>query len=83
MNLSRYETGNSLLTDINCQRRAVCEVYRYQDQLGELSKRARHSLDYLDTLPYLSLPDEINEISDELVVSILLCESCWLLTVMT
>ena len=69
---SSYETGNSLLTDINCQRRAVCEVYKFQDQLGELSKRARHSLDYLDTLPYLSLPDEINEISDELVVIALL-----------
>ncbi len=64
----RYETGSSLFTDVNCQRRAVCEVYKYQGQLGELSKRARHSLDFLDTLPYLNLPDEINEIGDELVV---------------
>jgi hypothetical protein len=43
----RYETGSSLLTDTSCQLRAVCEVYRYQQQLGELSRRARHSLDYL------------------------------------
>ena len=51
----------------------VAKLDKFQDQLGELSKRARHSLDYLDTLPYLSLPDEINEISDELVVIALLC----------
>ena len=68
----RYEAGSSLFTDINCQRRAVCEVYRYQEQLGELSRRARHSLDYLNTLQYFSLPDEINEISDELLVNLFL-----------
>lgn len=62
-----YETGTAVLFDIDCQRRAVCEIYRYQQQLGELSKRARHSLDYIGTVPYLSLPDEINQVADELV----------------
>lgn len=62
-----YETGSSLFTDINCQRRAVCEIYKYQQQLGELSRRARHSLDYLNTIAYLNMPDEINELTDELM----------------
>jgi len=35
---------------------------------GELSARARHSLDYLDTVPYFSLPDEINQVADDLLV---------------
>jgi len=39
-----------------------------QQQLGELSRRARHSLDYLNTIAYLNMPDEINELTDELMV---------------
>lgn len=33
----RYETGTLLLSDVNCQRRAVCEIYKYKKELGKLA----------------------------------------------
>ena len=54
---------------MDCQKKAICEVYQNAQQLGAVSQRARHSLDYLETLSVLSLPDEFMNIIDEFVVS--------------
>ena len=65
---SRYEASNDLLTDMDCQKKAICEVYQNALELGEVSERARHSLDYLDYLNVFSLPDEFMNIVDEFTV---------------
>ena len=54
---------------MDCQKKAICEVYQNAQQLGAVSQRARHSLDNLETLSVLSLPDEFMNIIDEFVVS--------------
>ena len=66
---SRYETSTDLLHDLDCQKKAVCEVYQNALELGEISKRARHSLDFLDSASVLSIPDEFLNIIDEFTVS--------------
>ena len=53
---------------MDCQKKAICEVYQNQRQLGAISQRARHSLDYLETLSYFSLPDEFINVIDEFMV---------------
>ena len=65
----RYEASNDLLGDMECQKRAICEVYRNSYELGAVSERARHSLDYLDTVSLFNLPDEFLTILDEFMVS--------------
>ena len=65
-----YETSNGLFNDMDCQKKAICEVYQNAQQLGAVSQRARHSLDNLETLSLLSLPDEFMNIIDEFVVSL-------------
>lgn len=60
-----YESGTELLGDMDCQKKAVCEVYQNAVELGEVSKRAKHSLDYLDSVQYFSMPDEVMNIVDE------------------
>ena len=54
---------------MECQKRAICEVYRNSYELGAVSERARHSLDYLDTVSLFNLPDEFLTILDEFMVS--------------
>ena len=66
---TRYETSTDLLHDLDCQKKAVCEVYQNALELGEISKRARHSLDFLDSASVLSIPDEFLNIIDEFTVS--------------
>ena len=68
---SRYETSSDLLNDLDCQKKAICEVYQNALELGEISKRARHSLDFLDSASVLSVPDEFLDIIDEFTVSYL------------
>ena len=64
-----YEAGSDLLTDLDCQKRAICEVYRYPQELGEVSKRAKHSLNLIDeAAKYLSLTDELLNLVDEYAV---------------
>ena len=65
----RYEASNDLLGDMECQKRAICEVYKNSYELGAVSERARHSLDYLDTVSLFNLPDEFLTILDEFMVS--------------
>ena len=68
---SRYETSSDLLNDLDCQKKAICEVYQNALELGEISQRARHSLDFLDSASVLSVPDEFLDIIDEFTVSYL------------
>jgi len=60
-----YETSSDLLNDLDCQKKAICEVYQNALELGEISTRARHSLDFLDSASVLSVPDEFLNIIDE------------------
>merc|ERR1712047_76635 len=60
-----YETSSDLLNDLDCQKKAICEVYQNALELGEISKRARHSLDFLDSASVLSVPEEFLDIIDE------------------
>ena len=75
---SRYETSSDLLNDLDCQKKAICEVYQNALELGEISTRARHSLDFLDSASVLSVPDEFLNIIDEFTVSFLFREISYL-----
>ena len=65
----RYDASDDLLSDIDCQRQAICEVYKNSAELGEISKRAKHSLDSLESLSQVSLPDSFMNVIDEFHVS--------------
>ena len=54
--------------DLECQKKMICEIYQDQAALGELSTRGRHSLDYMDTVEYFSLPEVIANTIDEFQV---------------
>ena len=51
--------------------KVICEIYRDADNkdLGEIGRRAKHSLDFVDALQYLNLPDEFLTLADEYMVS--------------
>ena len=53
--------------------KVICEIYKDEsNELGEIGKRARHSLDFIDAVQYLKLPEEFLELADEYSVSNLL-----------
>jgi hypothetical protein len=53
--------------------KVICEIYRDEtNELGEIGKRAKHSLDFVDTVQYLNLPDEFMNLADEYVVRVIL-----------
>ena len=52
--------------------KVICEIYRDEtNELGEIGKRAKHSLDFVDTVQYLNLPDEFMNLADEYVVRVI------------
>lgn len=63
-----YETGSSAVTDIECQKKMICEIYQDANELGEVSARGRHSLDFMDTAQFFSLPDVLANTIDEFQV---------------
>lgn len=63
-----YEDSNDILGDVDCQKRAICEIYRNSAELGEISTRAQHSLNFLESFSLMSLPDEFMNIVDEFMV---------------
>ncbi len=63
-----YDTGSEILSDLECQKHAVCEVYQDGSVLGEFGARARHSLDFVDQMATLKLPDFIGNTLDEFQV---------------
>ena len=66
----RYETSSEVLEDIDCTKRAVCEVYQNSIELGELGKRAVHGFDMIESyMDYLKLlPSEFVVTLDEILV---------------
>ena len=69
----RYSAGKNLLNDMECQMKVICEIYQDgSNELGEIGKRARHSLDFVDAVQYLNLPDEFLNLADEYAVRIAL-----------
>ena len=54
---------------MDCQKNAICQVYQNALELGEIGSRAQRSLDILDTLSVLAMPDELMNIVDEFTVS--------------
>ena len=52
--------------------KVICEIYRDENNkdLGEIGRRAKHSLDFVDALQYLNLPDEFLTLADEYMVSL-------------
>ena len=55
--------------------KVICEIYRDDtNELGEVGRRAKHSLDFVDAVQYLNLPDEFLNLADEYMVSVnLIC----------
>ena len=50
--------------------KVICEIYRDDtNELGEVGMRAKHSLDFVDAVQYLNLPDEFLNLADEYMVS--------------
>ena len=50
--------------------KVICEIYRDDmNELGEVGRRAKHSLDFVDAVQYLNLPDEFLNLADEYMVS--------------
>ena len=50
--------------------KVICEIYRDDtNELGEVGTRAKHSLDFVDAVQYLNLPDEFLNLADEYMVS--------------
>ena len=47
--LYRYETSSEVLDDIDCTKRAVCEVYQNSNELGEFGQRAVHGFDMMES----------------------------------
>jgi len=66
-----YSAGTTVINDIDCQMKVICEIYRDTDNkdLGEIGRRAKHSLDFVDALQYLNLPDEFLTLADEYMVA--------------
>ena len=57
-----------MLSDLDCQRKMICEVYQDQRLLGELGVRARHSFDFLGSVHTLKLPYYIENTLEEFEV---------------
>ena len=57
------------MSDVDCTKKAICEIYQNSQELGPLGKRAMHGLDMMESLSYMSLPDEFFNILDEFMVS--------------
>ena len=68
LTFSRYEASDNFLGDIDCQKRAICEIYQNPLEMGELNIRAKHSLDMLESASLMSLPDEFMNLVDEFLV---------------
>ena len=69
---NRYSAGKTVINDLECQMKVICEIYRDEtNELGEIGKRAKHSLDFVDTVQYLNLPDEFMNLADEYVVRVI------------
>ena len=66
----RYEASNELFGDVDCQKKAICEIYQNPQKLGLFGERARHGLDMMESFSYMSLPDEFFNILDEFMVSL-------------
>merc|ERR1712203_276516 len=60
-----YETSSEVLSDVDCTKKAICEIYQNSQELGQLGERAMHGLDMMESLSYMSLPDEFFNILDE------------------
>jgi len=60
-----YETSSEVLSDVDCTKKAICEIYQNSQELGQLGQRAMHGLDMMESLSYMSLPDEFFNILDE------------------
>ena len=65
----RYETSSEVMSDVDCTKKAICEIYQNSQELGQLGERAMHGLDMMESLSYMSLPDEFFNILDEFMVS--------------
>jgi len=65
-----YSAGTTVLNDIECQMKVICEIYRDDtNELGEVGRRAKHSLDFVDAVQYLNLPDEFLNLADEYMMA--------------
>ena len=70
----RYSAGKNLLNDMECQRKAICEIYQDEsNEFGEFGRRAKHSLDFVDSVQYLNVPDEVLNLADEYAVRKTFC----------
>eukprot|EP00094_Tigriopus_californicus_P003541 TCALIF_03406-PA protein Name:"Protein of unknown function" AED:0.06 eAED:0.06 QI:8/1/0.33/1/1/0.66/3/0/193 len=58
-----YEMGSETMKDMSCRKKIICEIYHYD--LGHLTTRARHGMDFLDVFNYLNLTDDLMEQMDE------------------
>ena len=59
---------------MECQKKAICEIYQDEsNELGEFGRRAKHSLDFVDSVQYLNVPDEVLNLADEYAVRKTFC----------
>ena len=60
------------MSDLSCQKRLVCELYREAGDLGELGRRGVHGLDLVfaagDISTYVTVPVPVVNALDELKV---------------
>ena len=63
-----------MLDDIDCTKKAVCEVYQNSNELGEFGQRAVHGFDMMESMSdWLKLlPGEFVNTLDEILVSFLI-----------
>ena len=40
----RYETSSEVMSDVDCTKKAICEIYQNSQELGQLGERAMHVL---------------------------------------
>ena len=40
----RYETSSEVMSDVDCTKKAICEIYQNSQELGQLGERAMHGL---------------------------------------
>ena len=65
--LYRYEVASNLVSDSECQSKAVCELSRNKGRFGS-SRAIQESLNLIDVVQYFNLPDGILEVLDEFQV---------------
>jgi len=59
-----YEVASNLVSDSECQSKAVCELSRNKGRFGS-SRAIQESLNLIDVVQYFNLPDGILEVLDE------------------